>query len=240
MEVPIGLRGEYFREYDLLTDPGERDAIAKLLREPQVLGNRLVHLISELETRQRYPDRFALTKSREVLEDKKKRIDALIDEFREPLNRQELFLYLGGSLLYGDPSDEPDYDIVAFSLRYSDEGKKLSRDMEFRLYELDLNVHIIDFVYVGMDRIVDASERINGHAFNGIHDVATRSSIHYTEHVISGYPLFVPEPYSDRTPRDVREYLVNDVFLKTPLLEAMCVVDLEKVLGFRDERNSGR
>ncbi|MDQ3099168.1 MAG: hypothetical protein M3Q44_05470 [bacterium] len=210
--------------------------IKEILSEPDQIVTKINSLVSELGQRAERPAIAA----NDVVSEKMKLLSKCIDDNAALLNGNEVFLFLGGSLLYGDPSDTPDYDVVGFSFKYGKEKSRACSEFSAALEAMDPHtedpdIGIVDVNYVDLERFIAFATRLKAGDYNKT-DGFERSRLNYLNHVLTGRTVFVPSQYAEDAPQNLRDRLINEFYAQVPVLGALCIMDLEGVLRVRDSR----
>lgn len=210
--------------------------LSELLANPTVIGPTIVGLVTKLDRLAVHAHGITGTYRSEVIKNKWEFLHHLVDQSAHRLETGELFLYVGGSLLYQDPSEDPDYDLVAFSLEPSATAEATAQELENQLYEIDPSAGMVDLVYVDFARFRELAARFSRGKLDKNPHGFSRSSLHYLNHILTGYPLYIPPKFSRQTPDYLRRHLLLDYYQKIPILGALCVLDLQQVLLLREAR----
>jgi hypothetical protein len=206
-----------------------------ILTNPEQIGSRIISLMEELNSRAVHAYGMRGEYKSDLVRNKWKILDGVIQGRREELNKAGVMVFVGGSLLFQDPSDNPDYDVVVFSFDKSDETRRVATEIQEDLYEVDHEVSMVDVVPVNLESL---GAMVSGWEGENQADDGEmgRMQLHYLNHVLTGFPLFTPDKFSQDMAEYLRNHLVCDYYIKHPVLGAATIVDLEGVLEVRKER----
>ncbi len=219
-----------------LTFRDDPQRIKQNLSKPDEIGSKIINLVEQLNSQAVHAYNVEGIVTNQVVAGKQKLLKEFIEESKEELDKNEIFLYLGGSLLYQDPSENPDYDLVAFTFKNFEGKRNIVNRLENDLYEKDTNVHIIDLVPVDLERFSQLAERLQAGDYTKPNDLFTRTDLHYLAHVLTAYPVFIPSKYDKHVSEDLKNYLITHYYQKVPLLGALCIIDLENALQHREDK----
>lgn len=167
----------------------------------------------------------------------------LLDQNSQLLDRHKIIVYLGGSILFGDPRNW-DNDIVLCTEKYQEEVQqkvvsKIQGDLDEK-FPKTMN----DVVYVDLERLKTEAKKINtvDTAEFLSRKITIPLEVLYASYLITGYPLFIPETYKDTSVdqlTDLREQVIK-IAEKCPIIGAIWVTKLTRVIEIRKERRKKR
>jgi hypothetical protein len=212
----------------------DESRIRNLLASPESVGSKLVSLITELNQKAVHSYGLRGEYRLPIVEHKWQVLDQMVARRKTELNDAGVFVFVGGSLLYQDPSDNPDYDVVLFSFSQNAQALNLGVRIESDLYDLDSEVRIVDVVPVNLESLTVLTDAWQKGEVGKDH--MCRGDLHYLNHVLTGFPVFVPSRYSQGITDDLRTHIICDYYSKSPVLGAAAVVDLENVIRVRKQK----
>lgn len=163
----------------------------------------------------------------------------LLDRNSQLLNYHNIIVYLGGSILFGDPRNW-DNDIVLCTEKYQQEVQrkvinKIQGDLDEKFPETMNDVVCVDF-----EQLIEVAKKIN--AADTAEFLSRKITIPlevlYASYLITGYPLFIPETYKDTSVdqiTDLREQVIK-IAENCPIIGAIWVTKLTRVIEIRKER----
>ena len=221
-----------------LIDREDKPRLKELLTNPEQIPASIIDHLHQLNVLNPHGYGRETQITNPIINEKWSILREALNELKPDLNKAKMFVYLGGSLLYGDPSNDPDYDVVTFSFEDNQDNVDIARNLEYEIYKLDGNVRIVDVVHVNLESIQILASQLSKNQFNKL-DKMTRMQVHYFGHLANCKAMFVPDSFSQSTPENIRQLILTEIFFKVPFLGALLLIDLEKVVKHRNNRRLG-
>ncbi len=239
INVPNDLKQTFF---DRLFDPGSRCSISvfyETLENPSTIRGKINTAVAEISEFSVAADILKNETPDSPLKRRWQQLIRLLGNNSSLLNKHNIIVYLGGSILFGDPRNW-DNDIVICTEEYQEEVQrkavsKIQRDLDEKFPKT-----INDVVYVNLEQLEQEAIKIN--AADSADFLSRKTSIPlevlYASYLITGYPLFVPETYKDASTDQLtklREKVIT-IAEMSPIVGAVWVTQLARVIEIRKER----